>query len=65
MKRRDVIRRLAAVGATVLRDRGDHTVFVCSCGKHRVPVPRHSEITAGVLDSIQKQMACQDKGWLQ
>ena len=29
------------------------------------PMPDHREITAGVVRSISKQMACLPKGWLQ
>lgn len=65
MKRRDVERALAAIGATVVRDRGDHTIYGCNCGQHKTAVPRHSEITVGVVGSIQKKMACAPKGWLQ
>jgi predicted RNA binding protein YcfA (HicA-like mRNA interferase family) len=65
MKRRDVEAALRAIGATVLRDRGNHTVWACACGQHIAPVPRHSEITPGVVGSIQKQMACAQEGWLQ
>lgn len=65
MKRRDVEKALGTIGAVVLRDRGNHTVWVCGCGKHKAPVPRHGEIAAGVVGSIQKQMACAPEGWLQ
>ena len=65
MKRRDVETALRSIDAEVLRDRGDHTVWVCSCGQHKAPVPRHSEITAGVVGSISKQIECAPKGWLQ
>ena len=49
----------------MLCDRGDHTIWACPCGKHKAPVPRHREITAGVVGSIQKQMGCLPEGWLQ
>ena len=65
MKRRDVVKALRGIGATVLRDKGDHTVWICTCGSHKAPVVRHSEITAGVVGSIGKQMACAPEGWLQ
>lgn len=66
MKRREVIKRLGAVGAVWLREGGEHTVYVCTCGQeHKAAVPRHSEITAGVVGSIQKQIECAEKGWLQ
>lgn len=65
MKRREVVRRLEAIGATVLREGGKHTVYACSCGQHQTAVPQHREITAGVVGSIEKQIACPRKGWLQ
>jgi len=65
MSRRKVLSTLGKNQCTVLRDSGGHTVYVCPCGKHRAPVPRHSTITAGVVGSIERQMACLDEGWLQ
>jgi predicted RNA binding protein YcfA (HicA-like mRNA interferase family) len=65
MKRREVEAALRAIGAKVLRDRGDHTVWGYLCGEHIAPDPRHGDITAGVVGSIQKQIACAPKGWLQ
>ncbi|WP_198588244.1 type II toxin-antitoxin system HicA family toxin [Geodermatophilus chilensis] len=65
MKRREVIKHLEAIGATFLREGGEHTVYACPCGQHTTAVPRHREITAGVVGSIQRQIECQPKGWLQ
>lgn len=65
MKRREVVRALTSAGCTELRDTGKHTVYGCPCGKHSAPVPRHTEVTAGVVKSIQGQMACLPEGWLQ
>jgi len=65
MKRRDVEKRLAAIGATVLREGGEHTIYVCACEQHKVAVPRHREIAAGVVTNIQKSIECEEKGWLQ
>lgn len=65
MKRRDVEKRLVAIGATVLREGGEHTLYVCACGQHKVAVPRHREISAGVGMTIQKTIECERKGWLQ
>jgi predicted RNA binding protein YcfA (HicA-like mRNA interferase family) len=66
MKRRDVEKRLAAIGATVPREGGEHTMYVCACGKdHKTAVPRHRDISSGVVASIQKQIECQERGWLQ
>ena len=62
MKRRDVLRALGRIGATVTRDKGEHTIYRCSCGEHQTAVPRHSEITAGVVGSIIKQSPCAPEG---
>lgn len=65
MKRIDVVRALRSIGATAIRDKGEHTIYGCACGEHIAPLPRHNEISPGVVASIQKQMACAPKGWLQ
>lgn len=62
---RDLLKALEAVGCKPVREGSKHTIWACPCGKHRFPVPRHTEISAGVVGSIQKQVACQEKGWLQ
>lgn len=65
MKTRKVIQRLTAVGCVELRHSGRHTVYGCPCGRHTAPVPAsHVEVTAGVLNSIVKQLPCLPKGWL-
>jgi len=65
MKRRDVLKALRAAGCHVQREGGEHTIWRCPCGQHKTAVPRHSEISAGVVGSIEKQMACLEQGWLQ
>ena len=65
MERRDVLQRLVAIGAIIVREGGEHTIYGCACGRHQTAVPRHRDITAGVVGSIQKQIECQPKGWLQ
>jgi hypothetical protein len=42
-------------------------VWACpdTCGKHRTAMPRHSEISAGVVGAIMKDLACLEEGWLQ
>ncbi|TCJ20829.1 type II toxin-antitoxin system HicA family toxin [Nocardioides jejuensis] len=63
-KRAELVKALLANGCTRLRDRGDHEVFACPCGKHMGPVPRHREITAGVCRSLIKQLSCLPEGWM-
>jgi predicted RNA binding protein YcfA (HicA-like mRNA interferase family) len=65
MKRRDVERALSRIGATLVRDKGEHTIYRCTCGQHQTALPRHTDITAGVVGSIIKQLPCAAKGWLQ
>lgn len=66
MKRRDVVRALRRVGCSVAREGSEHTIWQCSCPEgHTVAVPRHAEVSAGVVRSIQERVACQRKGWLQ
>ncbi|MQA64201.1 MAG: addiction module toxin, HicA family [Actinophytocola sp.] len=65
MKRTEVISALESNGCRSLRDRGGHEIYGCPCGKHSAPVPRHTEVTAGVVRSIGQQMTCLPKGWLQ
>jgi predicted RNA binding protein YcfA (HicA-like mRNA interferase family) len=67
MKRTDLERALLRAGCVLLRQGGRHTVWACTeeCGQHKVAVPRHSEIKAGVVGSIMKTMTCLEEGWLQ
>ena len=65
MKRREVIAKLLANGCSVDSEDGDHTKWRCPCGKHTVNLPRHKDISPGVVKSSQKRMACLSEGWLQ
>ena len=66
MKTRKVIAALRRNDCTEVRSSGRHTIWACPCGEHSAPVPAsHTEITAGVVRSIEKQMTCIPKGWLQ
>ncbi|GAA3093709.1 hypothetical protein GCM10010464_66710 [Pseudonocardia yunnanensis] len=65
MKRRDVEAVLLQQGCAVKSDRGDHTKWICPCGRHITLVPRHKHVSPGVVQSIGKQLACLPEGWLQ
>ena len=65
MKRAAVVKALTGTGCSVLRDTGGHTVYLCPCGVHAAPVPRHRQVSAGVVKSIGELMQCLPKGWLQ
>jgi hypothetical protein len=64
-KRTQTVRALRDNKCEPLRNAGGHEIWGCPCGKHEAPLPNHREITAGVVRSISKEMACLPKGWLQ
>lgn len=63
-KRTKIVEALRAGQSTSLRNVGGYEIWECPCGKHTAAVPNHREITAGVVRSISKQMACLPKGCL-
>lgn len=65
MKRRDLARALVAAGCVVKSDTGPHTKWICPCGQHSANVPRHRDISPGVVADTIKRMACLPGGWLQ
>jgi hypothetical protein len=66
MKRRDVVRLLTDQGCRLLRaGKGDHEVWICPCGNHRAVLVRDTEVSAGVLRSVVRSLACLREGWLQ
>lgn len=65
MKLREIERRLARNRCTQLSDDGSHTKWGCPCGHHTTAVPRHRDISPGVIRNIIRDLACLPKGWLQ
>lgn len=65
MKLRDVEKALVEHGCRRVSDRGSHTKWVCPCGRHSANVPRHREISPGVVRDTVRRMACLPEGWLQ
>ena len=55
MKRRDLIRHLEAHGCEMLREGGNHTVYVNRARRKTAAVPRHREINEFLARKI-----CQD-----
>jgi hypothetical protein len=43
----------------------EHEKWVCPCGEHSANIPRHKEISPGVVGETIKRMACLPEGWLQ
>jgi len=65
MKLRLVERALRKQDCEVTSEDGKHTKWGCPCGKHATAVPRHREVTPGVIRNIIRDLACLPKGWLQ
>ncbi|WP_363319953.1 type II toxin-antitoxin system HicA family toxin [Nocardiopsis exhalans] len=67
MKRRDVERALKEQGCAQPpgSGRGSHEKWNCPCGQHRAIIPRHGDISPGVIADTIKRMQCLPKGWLQ
>ncbi len=64
---REVIRRLTALGAVRIRQKGSHAVYRSACGRCTTVVPMHAgeDIGIGLLRAIQKDMApCYGDRWL-
>jgi hypothetical protein len=66
MKRRDVERALRWAGCKPRLDsgRGPHEKWDCPCGLHSVNLPRHREVSPGVVCDLVKRLQCLPKGWL-
>jgi predicted RNA binding protein YcfA (HicA-like mRNA interferase family) len=65
MKLRDIQRALTAAGCMSVSDDGKHTKWRCPCGNHVTAVPRHREISPGVVRNLINDLGCLAKGWLQ
>jgi len=63
--KRSVVKALLGHGCCKASERGIHEKWKCppTCGKHTTSVPRHNEITAGVIGNIIRDLACLPKGW--
>jgi hypothetical protein len=60
-----VVKALRSFDCRKTSEDGKHEKWRCPCGEHVTAVPRHREITAGVVRGIQRDMACLGKRWLQ
>lgn len=60
MKRRDLLRHLRSHGGELLREGGNHSVFVNRPAKRSAAVPRHREINDFLARKICKDLAIPD-----
>jgi predicted RNA binding protein YcfA (HicA-like mRNA interferase family) len=66
MAKRLVVAALSSNGCYKVSEQGIHEKWSCpaTCGKHSTSVPRHREISPGVVRKIERHMACLPEGWL-
>jgi hypothetical protein len=64
MKRRKVIQALKQQRCTP-EGGTKHEKWACPCGKHHAIIPRHGDISPGVIGNTIKGMECLPEGWLQ
>jgi hypothetical protein len=64
MKRRDVERKLGKQGCGVISEDGIHTKWGCPCGQHTAAIPRHRDISPGVIRDTINRLKCLPEGWL-
>lgn len=46
-------------------DTGPHTTWVCPCGQHTADIPRHRDVSPGVIRDTIGRLKCLPEGWLQ
>jgi len=56
MKRRDLIRHIENLGCEMLREGGNHTVYVNRTEKKVTTIPRHREIDENLSRKICKDL---------
>jgi hypothetical protein len=64
MRRRVVKAALRRNGCRVVSEDGPHAKWACLCGEHSANIPRHREISPGVVRDTERRMACLEEGWL-
>jgi transcription elongation factor Elf1 len=64
MAKRSVVAALLKHGCCKVSEQGIHEKWACpsECGQHSTAVPRHNEISPGVVRKIQRRMACLPAG---
>jgi hypothetical protein len=67
MSKRDVVTALLRQKCRKLSDAGRHEKWGCplTCRPHVTSLPRHDEITAGVVRNLIRDLKCLPEGWLQ
>ena len=58
MRRREVNRALRRAKCTVKNDDGPHATWQFPCGQHTADIPRHTDVSPGVIRDTINRMAC-------
>jgi predicted RNA binding protein YcfA (HicA-like mRNA interferase family) len=58
LKRRDLIRHLEAHGCELLREGGNHSIYVNTAVRKTSSVPRHNEINNGPREEFAETFKC-------
>ncbi len=61
MKRKDLIRQLAAEGCILLRNGSRHDIYFNPRNGMKQPVPRHSEVDEKLAKHIKKYLGIEKK----
>jgi predicted RNA binding protein YcfA (HicA-like mRNA interferase family) len=64
MKYRDIVKRLRKHNCTHRAGKGDHVVWTSPAGKI-VSIPKHREVSPGVVGDIIDKLTDLPEGWLQ
>ncbi|MDZ7577014.1 MAG: hypothetical protein U0904_02380 [Candidatus Nanopelagicales bacterium] len=63
-KYREIAKTLTGLGCTHRQGKGDHEVWTCPCGAHQTVLTQKREISAGVLRTSARRLACiSGEGW--
>ena len=60
MKRRDLLRHLVQQGCALLREGGNHTVYINRTAKKVSTIPRHSDVNEELARKICKDLQVPD-----
>ena len=65
MSYRLIRKALLRQGCTSRPGRGDHEVWTCPDGTHKVAITRAGIVSAGLVRRLISDLACLPEGWLQ
>ncbi len=61
MKRKDLVKQLAAEGCKLLRHGSRHDIYINTRNGMKQPIPRHNEIDESLAKHIKKHLGLETK----